>query len=182
MFSIFKKWLEGREKVFNREFFEKAVAFTLKMEGGYTKDTGGHTNFGISAKAHNLTREQIMDLTEDKAKEIYYDEYWVKGGCSEMPYPVAVAHFDACVNLGVKKAIRIIQGCCGLKKDGELGPLTLKAVQVKNPRQLALDIILFREAFYRKLAGFDKYRSYLRGWLNRTTALRLKLGEMALKQ
>lgn len=58
--------------------FEQAVELVLKHEGGYTVglpgDPGGETNFGISKRS--FPNEDIKNLTVERAKEIYQQEYW----------------------------------------------------------------------------------------------------------
>jgi lysozyme family protein len=57
--------------------FERALAFTLRWEGGLSQDPddpGGTTKYGISARAH--PEVDVRNLTLEDAKEIYRKEYW----------------------------------------------------------------------------------------------------------
>lgn len=67
------------------ENFEKAVAFVLRHEGGYTndnRDPGGETKFGISKRAYPSL--DIKNLTEEQAKVIYRRDYWDRAGCGDL--------------------------------------------------------------------------------------------------
>ena len=55
---------------------------------------------------------------------------------------------------GQKKAL---QKCVGAKQDGGLGPLTLKKVGKKDPKELIEMLSVEREAFYRKLKTFEHF-------------------------
>ena len=57
--------------------FLRAVKEVLKIEGGYVNnpnDRGGETKYGISKRAY--PNVDIKNLTLDKAKQIYYNDYW----------------------------------------------------------------------------------------------------------
>ncbi len=81
--------------------FDKAFELVLLFEGGYSNDrndSGGETKFGISKRAY--PSENIADLTEDRAKEIYEADYWNKACCPDLPYPIDLIHVDTAVNCG----------------------------------------------------------------------------------
>lgn len=110
-------------------------------------DAGGATKFGIDQRSH--PKENIKNLTEQRAKEIYWEEYWLKNGCDKMDKQMAYVFFDTCVNCGRSRADKC--------RDG-------------NDPWSMLDN---RDAFYRRLADArPKSKKYLKGWLARTSALR----------
>jgi lysozyme family protein len=93
-----------------------------------------------------------------------------------MPWPVSLAHFDACVNVGVGQAAKFLQRAVGTREDGVVGPLTLRvltsALERESPGALAARLARQRIPFYRELAKRDpKQRVFLHGWLNRVEAL-----------
>ena len=71
--------------------FKKALAFTLKWEGGYSNhasDIGGRTNHGITQttlntfqKNNGLPPRSVIDLSKSDAELIYKDAYWVRLIC-----------------------------------------------------------------------------------------------------
>jgi lysozyme family protein len=88
------------------ELFRKAMKFTSKWEGGYVndpQDPGGETKYGISKRAY--PKEDIKNLTIDRAYELYKRDYWDKCGCDNYDFPLACSVFDAAVNCGVKRAL-----------------------------------------------------------------------------
>lgn len=116
-------------------------------------DSGGATKFGIDQRSH--PKENIKNLTESRAKEIYFKEYWTRYGCEGRPYPLGEVVFNCCVNAGWGRVQKIF------------------ATGVKT----ASGFLDEQEAFYKRLAAArPKDRKFLKGWLNRTGSLRKKLG------
>jgi len=75
--------------------FDKAIKFVLKWEGKYSndpQDPGGETKYGISKRSY--PELDISKLTLKQAKEIYYQNYWLKCGCDSLPYPFNIVVFD----------------------------------------------------------------------------------------
>ena len=166
--------------------FQRALAFVLKAEGGYTNhpaDRGGPTNKGILRREYDhyrrhkgLPAADVRDILNAEVENIYLHDYWLAGRCDRMPWPVSLAHFDACVNTGVAQAAKFLQRTVGTRSDGLLGPLTLgaltAAVKRESPEALAGRLARQRIAFYRQLEQRDpEQRVFLQGWLNRVEAL-----------
>jgi lysozyme family protein len=166
--------------------FQRALAFVLKAEGGYTNhpaDRGGPTNKGIlqreydqyrRAKGHPLV--DVLDILNAEVEDIYWRDYWLAGRCDRMPWPVSLAQFDACVNTGVAQAAKFLQRTVGARDDGVVGPLSLgaltSALERESPGALAARLARQRIPFYRELARRDpKQRVFLSGWLNRVEVL-----------
>jgi len=122
--------------------FEKAIKFVLKWEGGYSNDpndSGGETKYGISKKSYpNL---DIKNLTIEKAKEIYYRDYWLKANCDKLFSPLNIIVFDTAVNCGRSRANEFLISSLGWQ-----------------------DYLFRRIGFY---AGLKNAKYYLRGWVNR---------------
>ena len=146
--------------------FDKALAFTLRWEGGYVNhpaDPGGATNKGVTQKvydawrtAHGHPAQSVKDITDAEVHDIYRDNYWVKAGCAELPEPLDLVQFDSAVNHGVGRAIKFLMQARGA-----------------NPEHPVAAYIGFREAFYRDLAQRKPAMAvFLKGWLRRVDALR----------
>lgn len=155
--------------------FDQAMEHVLRWEGGYVDDPddpGGETKYGISKRAHPDV--DVANLTEDEAKQIYQREYWVPAGCDRISYgPLALAHMDAAVNVGVRKAITFLQLATGAHPDGVFGPRTHEQVSLLVAWGHADEVIksytLLRVQHYTKLAHGDPNRlKFLTGWLRRT--------------
>ena len=136
-----------------RENRDLAIDFVLEWEGGYVEDTGGPTKFGISQKAHPDI--DVVNLSREEAIKIYIEHYWEPLGCDDLPYPLDIVHFDTGVNLGHRRAMVI-----------------LSEVRKMPDVEIAWrEYLLRRLQRYSFLARQDKYKKYLRGWLNRVLAL-----------
>jgi lysozyme family protein len=171
--------------------FQRALAFVLKAEGGYTNhpsDRGGPTNKGILQREYDQYRRDnglpsadVRDILNTEVTDIYLHDYWLAGRCDRMPWPVSLAHFDACVNTGLAQAAKFLQRTVGTRDDSLIGPLTLGALTAtlerESPSVLAARLARQRVAFYRQLAKRDpEQRVFLQGWLNRVEKLEATLG------
>ena len=126
--------------------FDEAIKFVLKWEGGYSNDPndpGGETKFGISKRSY--PELDISKLTLKQAKEIYYQNYWLKAGCDELPFPFDIIVFDTAVNMGRRRAKEFLDVYSDWR-----------------------DYLFKRIEFYARLKT-AKY--YLRGWTNRVIDL-----------
>jgi len=126
--------------------FEKALKFVLKWEGGYSNDPndpGGETKYGISKRSY--PHEDIKNMTLERAKEIYYQNYWLKAGCDGLTFPFNIVVFDTAVNMGRSRAIKFI-----------------------DPYNDWRDYLLKRLYTYSK---FKLAKLYFRGWSNRVLDL-----------
>ena len=150
--------------------FDRAVEMVLAHEGGYVndpRDPGGETRFGISKRAYPDV--DILRLTEDEAKAIYRRDYWDKIRPDEIPEPIAICLFDAAVNMGRDKAVRLLQRACGVAQDGVMGGNTIAAAN-----RLVDPVVRFsaeRVIAYTGIRGFDTFG---KGWLRRTVAVALE--------
>jgi lysozyme family protein len=166
--------------------FQRALAFVLKAEGGYTNhlaDRGGPTNKGILQREYDQYRRHnglppadVRNILQAEVEDIYRRDYWLAGRCDRMSWPVSLAHFDACVNTGVAQAAKFLQRTVGTRDDGVVGPLTLgalsSALERACPGALAARLARQRIPFYRALAKrAPEQRVFLQGWLNRVGVL-----------
>ncbi|HRQ68067.1 MAG TPA: glycosyl hydrolase 108 family protein [Candidatus Syntrophosphaera sp.] len=135
------------------DYFDRIIEFTLKWEGGYNNDPndpGGETNFGISKRYH--PKEDIKNLTRERAIEIYRNEYWLRYKCDRDPYPNNVVIFEIAVNPGPYLLYRIPPGF-----DWK-------------------DLIIYRLDRYMDIVASNPLKlKYLHGWNNRTMDLYLSI-------
>lgn len=137
----------------------------IELEGGYVNDPsdrGGETKYGISKKAY--PNEDIKNLTIERAKELYIEDYVKPCKADLLPYELQYAHFDASVNHGVKGAAKILQRAAGVKDDGIIGNITLKA-----SKDVTLErYLLYRAFYYMEIVGNNPSQyKYIKGWANR---------------
>lgn len=165
------------------EDFDRALAFTLRWEGGYVNDPadpGGATNRGITQRTYDQWRyrhgeptRDVSDITKDEVSAIYRSDYWDACRCDELPWPLSVVVFDGAVNCGPHRSIRWMQRELHVAPDGIIGPKTLHAVNLSEADVVAVRCIGQREQYYCALV--DRRPSlgkFLLGWLRRTHALR----------
>lgn len=149
--------------------FKRALKLVLAHEGGWVNhpsDPGGETNYGITkrtAEAHGYTGD-MRDIPMSLVSDIYYNSYWLAASCHKLPPTVAFQVFDAAVNHGVSRSVRILQTCVGTAVDGIVGPNTLMAVSLIPPPVLASRICAERLRLFAGLVHFDQFG---RGWTRR---------------
>lgn len=168
--------------------FNQILADTLRFEGGETVDSGGVTNRGITQKTYDSyaaskgkPSKSVNELSFGDAKNLYYDEYFVKPKIDKIPSEkVAAITFDFGVNSGTVTAIKALQEAVGAKADGVIGKKTLasmdKYIAKYGEEALADAVMTKRENLMSNLImqNPEKYGAYEKGWSNRTKALRQK--------
>lgn len=138
--------------------FETALKPVLKWEGGFSNhpsDTGGATNMGITHEVYRkwlskkgLPQKNVKDITKEEVRQIYYENYWVPSGANQLAQtnlPLAVAVFNAAVNMGVGRAKEILQ----------------------RAGQSHVSFLQEMENLYRRFASRGGQGVFLKGWLNR---------------
>lgn len=143
--------------------FDKAFDWILEVEGPMSndpRDPGRLTKFGIAQRYHPDV--DVAGLTVEGAKAIYKQEYWDRARCGEFPTPIALALFDAAVNQGVAKAVRLLQLALRVHPDGIVGKQTLEAAQRALPYELLDDF-----QSHRALSYSEGQHIFRRGWFRR---------------
>ncbi len=145
--------------------FDEAFRVLIGHEGGYVndpRDPGGETKFGISKRAYPF--EDIRGLTIERARAIYYRDYWIRSGCERVPEAMRFDLFDTAVNSGLSRAVRLLQLAARVEDDGEIGPVTLKALRGADPEGLKARFNGHRLDF---LNNLDEWPAFGRGWAQR---------------
>lgn len=122
------------------DMLDDALDFLLdaRTEGGFSNrsradDPGGPTNFGITQatlsawRGHAASTDDVRRLGRAEAKAIYRAWYWDKCRCGELPWPLALATFNAAVMSGPARAVLWLQTALGVAADGRIGPATIAA-------------------------------------------------------
>lgn len=153
-----------------QERFIKIVEATLKKEGGYVNDPadrGGATKYGISSKSY--PKEDIKNLTKDRAIELYHRDFWQKPKISFIEDDeVAMLVFDIGVNVGSNRSIKFLQRALNeiynsLTVDGIMGNHTLKATNAADKDKL---LYLYKKHAKQYYESLNQPR-FIKGWLNR---------------
>jgi lysozyme family protein len=159
--------------------FDICVKFVLDHETEYNADKsvkverdphdpGGTTKYGIDQRSH--PNVDVANLTLEQAKDIYRTGEWMKCRCENLKPGFDLAVFDAAVNIGANKAIKLLQQAVGVKIDGFIGPQTVTATNAASIEGLG-EYIDLRESYYRALPQSLRTH-YLNGWLNRCADVR----------
>ena len=145
--------------------FHQAIVHILKSEGGYVNDPtdrGGETKYGIASKYY--PNEDIKGMTEKRAKEIYWNDYWLKSFCDKLPPEVRLMHFDTSVNMGISRASKFLQESIGVTVDGIVGKITLSKAHKCDLKTYSR----LRLTYYTKIIlNKPKQIKYINGWFNR---------------
>lgn len=167
---------------------DKALPVILAHEGGYVDDPadpGGATKYGISLRFlraegldldadGDVDGDDVRSLTATAAMAIYRERFWERFGYGRIvDTQVATKVFDLAVNLGPKRAHRLLQRAlraCGetVEMDGVFGPKTLQATNACEPRELLLEIVKEHGSYYSALIEFKpQFERFRRGWMHR---------------
>ena len=161
----------------------KSINHILEQEGGYVNDPfdkGGATNFGIS-DIRDGNEDGLIDidldgigdvdpknLTKEQAIAIYYREYWLANSCQHLNRGVALVLFDIAVNQSASWGRKTLQDLVGAKKDGIVGPNTIRLVNAKEPLCIAMQLSHLRTVRYvKKVKESPSQVRFLEGWVNR---------------
>ena len=160
--------------------FERALKYMLKNEGGLSDDPddlGGATEHGgITSRFHPVTfwkvrRAKTPEERDTIIHDFYLKKYWNKLYNLISSERLAIRLFDLGVNLGVKRAVRLLQTTINensdyhLTVDGIFGKNTLNAVNKTNVYQAYKDKV---KEYYESRSTFWKFG---RGWLRRLNRL-----------
>lgn len=159
--------------------FREALPHVLRFEGSYVNDPadpGGATNKGITQVVYDAYRterrvpiQSVRLITDPEVEAIYLERYWKAGHCDLLPWPISLAHFDACVNAGIPQATKLLQRAAGVTDDGKWGPAT--AATAPNVR--LSDLLMERVRFYYVLVQQKPtLGKFFPGWIGRVVQLK----------
>ena len=120
------------------------------------------TKYGISAMSYPVL--DIKNLTLDQAKEIYRRDFWMRAGADQYDGAIGYQVFDAAVNHGIENAVRLLQRAVRVADDGDVGPMTLKAVKAMTVTDVLMRFNAQRIMFYTRLSTWPEFG---KGWMNR---------------
>ena len=168
----------------------KELDAILIAEGGYQndKDDSGNyvngvligTNRGVTpaalakhrgVKASSITVEDIKNLTEQEARDIFKEEYFYKPKLDKLPMDLQASVFDMQINSG-SNAIKILQKLVGTKQDGIIGPKTLKALE-DNPVSVNEYADARIEYYNKVVAKSPEKKKFLSGWTSRANSYKV---------
>lgn len=152
--------------------FYSHIESLLKHEGGYVNDPddpGGETNMGISKRAYPDL--DIKSLTKADVTQIYYEDYWKRSKADKLPETLQGIYFDMVVNMGLKRAVIVLQQAIngkgdGISVDGKIGPQTILHASLSDLE--AERLRSYRVKYYASLVQRKpKLEKYWFGWYRR---------------
>jgi len=161
-------------------FVERMIA---RYEGGYgwdKADPGGPTKYGITCydlakfmgKPMNSMAEWapiVKAMPLSTADEIYANEYAKPCRFNDLGAGKDCVVFDFGVNSGPSRAIKYAQDIVGVTVDGDLGPVSLSAINSFAPDRFIDELCDARLKF---LQGLRTWPNFRRGWTSRIEDLR----------
>ena len=157
--------------------FDRAFTALIGNEGSYTSDpkdrgnwTSGKvgvgtlkgTKYGISAMTYPSV--DIKNLTLDNAKKIYFNDFWLKAHCHELPNSIRFDVFDMAVNSGVGITIKTLQKAIGADADGIIGSQTKKLLEFYDQERLDKRLSAQRLLY---ICDIGTFPTYGKGWVRR---------------
>jgi len=168
----------------------KELDAILIAEGGYQndKDDSGNyvngvligTNRGVTpaalakhrgVKVSSITVEDIKNVTEQEARDIFKEEYFYKPKIDKLPMDLQASVFDMQINSG-SNAIKILQKLVGTKQDGIIGPKTLKALE-DNPVSVNEYADARIEYYNKVVTKSPEKKKFLSGWTSRANSYKV---------
>lgn len=159
--------------------FERALALTLKWEGGYVnhpKDPGGATMRGVTQKVYDRWRRKagrplrpVREIEDEELRAIYRLQYWDAIYGDRLPEGIDAAVFDFAVNSGPTRAVQELQRVLGLRTDGAMGAVTIEAAMEREQVGLIEAYCDARLAFVRRLSTWSTFG---KGWARRIADVR----------
>lgn len=139
-------------------------------------DAGGLTKFGI---AKNFYKDvDVANITLAQAEEIYVRDYWNRCYAEKLPFELGFYVFDACVNMGVGFAAKMIQVGLGVEVDGKIGPKSLAAmaaIKKEDIEPILMKMHGYRSQYYKNIVHRNPTQiKFLKGWLRRCDVKRFE--------
>lgn len=160
--------------------FDEAFTRLIGHEGSYTADprdngnwTGGRpgvgvllgTKYGIAANTYPDI--DIKNLTLDAAKAIYRRDWWDKIDAGHIDPAIVYQVWDFAVNAGMSTAKRALQRAVRVADDGQIGPITIRAIQSMSTGDV---LLRFNAQRLRHYTSLTTWPTYGKGWTNRVAA------------
>ena len=171
--------------------FTDAFKITMHIEGGYANnpnDPGGETFMGIARKdnpnwsgwatidaiknTHPANLNKALEADAVLLQEImafYKANYWDVNETGLINnQQVANQVFDTAVNCGTGTAAKFLQEAAGVKVDGQVGSITIGAVNSANAEDLYNKFIAYRKQYYLDIISRKpSMAEFKNSWLSR---------------
>lgn len=116
--------------------------------------------------------ERINSITLETMVLKHYTEYYYKNNINFInSFSLQYIIFDFAVN-SVRTWAKKLQRLLGVEPDGNIGEITIKAINSYPPELLFEDIKKMRIAYYERLAKKPHNLQFLKAWLRRVNSIR----------
>ena len=154
--------------------FETTFSRTIGHEGKFQanpKDRGNWTSgkegvgelkgtkWGLAAMTY--PHLDIANITLEQAKEVYFNDWWLKLKMERWPNVMRYQIFDAAFNHGTGRANQFLQYAARVKDDGVIGPKTITAVNMTDPNDLVLRFLAKRLRYFTEVKTWAEFS---KGW------------------
>lgn len=165
------------------DLFPTAMAFVWRPENDgqplhlSANDPGGSTSWGVTfttwagwQRLHNapVSMEAFTACVQSDFLPLYRAMFWNASRCGNMG-PIGIQVFDIAMGSGPGSAARFLQTILGVEVDGEIGPLTIAALNNAAPAAINFALCNERERFY---AALPTAKYFARGWDRRAEGCR----------
>lgn len=172
--------MDSRYEQFWPVIYDHEVGSTKDGFVDNKNDSGGVTKYGISLlflRSENLdingdgniNRQDILDVTKEMAKEIFYEYFYVSMRLSLIKNDsLALELLDMGVNSGGRTAIKLLQQILRVDDDGIIGYKTISAIDTYSGANLLGEYKNKRKRYYDQIiARNPKNIVFKKGWYNR---------------
>lgn len=157
----------------------------IRREGGFVNhpaDKGGATKYGITAATlgnwrdlkRSATANEVKNLTQQEAEQIYYKNYIQKPGFENITFfPLLNLLVDYGVHSGTARATKALQTCLGVTADGIFGVKSNAALQnvlsdINKTKALYYQVLVNRTKFLMNFVAKNSSQlCFLNGFTNR---------------
>lgn len=158
-----------------------AIPKILKWEGGWAdnpKDPGGATMKGITLNTfigyrlkNNLpkpSKDDLRKISDKEWAEVFKEEYWDEIRADDIRDQSVANIFMDWFWMSWDDAIEAVQTLVGTKPDGDVGNITIKAINAQPGEQLFNRIKAARESFFSSIIKkHPNLETFRHGWMNR---------------
>jgi lysozyme family protein len=134
--------------------------------GGATMCGITHDDFDELRESQGLPFEDVRLMGKANGIAIYRNKYWFPF-CPKLSAGLDLFFFDTNVNMGMRRAVMLLQASLGVTIDGGWGPITQAAVDAIKPQDIAgiiTDEEGQRAVTYRSFGTFSRFGS---DWIRR---------------
>lgn len=163
------------------QFYDLIFRELIGIEGGYRCYCGKgekEVNFGITKRYY--PNEDIKNLKIERAKYIYYRDYYDERGIKDIPdKDVLPVVFYNAVNQGQKRSVSQLQKVIGTRQDGFFGTNSIKAfLEMKSEVGVGKIIdnfcILIGERYNNVISRNADLKDFKSGWGNRISGYKIE--------